>query len=346
MAPWSSAGTSPWATRSPRASATPTPPDPTACAAGPTASPRCWRGRVRRLRLRQPRHPRTQAAPDPRRAARARPRPRTRPGHHPRRRQRRAAPARRHRRPRRGVRRGGRPDRRDRRPRRDVHDLRPGRLRDLPARCAAGWRSSTSAVREIAERHGASSSTCGGCATPRSPGVMDTDRMHLNTAGHQHMALAVLDGLGVAARRSRPLPPIRTPRSSRRELLRAERCRGPATFLGPWVHRRLTGRSSGDSVSPEATHAGPDRTGLAGRVASPRRQPTAPTRGCSSVGRARPSQGRCREFESRHPLHEFQRIPRRRARLLRRSRARQHQVVLGGPQARLRPPPCATRCSR
>ena len=25
--------------------------------------------------------------------------------------------------------------------------------------------------------------------------------------------------------------------------------------------------------------------------------------GCSSVGRARPSQGRCREFESRHPLH-------------------------------------------
>ena len=26
-------------------------------------------------------------------------------------------------------------------------------------------------------------------------------------------------------------------------------------------------------------------------------------RGCSSVGRALPCQGRCREFESRHPLH-------------------------------------------
>ena len=31
--------------------------------------------------------------------------------------------------------------------------------------------------------------------------------------------------------------------------------------------------------------------------------------GCSSVGRARPSQGRCREFESRHPLHTLQDSP-------------------------------------
>ena len=105
-------------------------------------------------------------------------------------------------------------------------------------------------------------------------------------------------------------------------------------FLVPWVHRRLTGRSSGDTVSPRAS--GP----LGRQVAS---APAVVGRhcGCSSVGRSatfprsmsrvrvsssapllpgesrhplpfapgggrrarRSARRRCRELESRHPLH-------------------------------------------
>lgn len=77
---------------------------------------------------------------------------------------------------------------------------------------------------------------------------MDTDRMHLNPVGHQHMAIAVLDALGVEhglvqLERS-------TVERTRREQL-AENARWTREFLLPWVHRRVTGRSSGDSITPK-----------------------------------------------------------------------------------------------
>jgi hypothetical protein len=44
-------------------------------------------------------------------------------------------------------------------------------------------------------------------------------------------------------------------------LTRGEQLRANATwtrdFLGPWVHRRLTGRSSGDSVEVKRPTLGP-----------------------------------------------------------------------------------------
>lgn len=78
---------------------------------------------------------------------------------------------------------------------------------------------------------------------------MDTDRMHLNSAGHHYMALQVLDRLGIA----HPLEPMEVaaaPLRNRRESW-TENARWTREFLGPWVHRRLTGRSSGDGVTPK-----------------------------------------------------------------------------------------------
>jgi lysophospholipase L1-like esterase len=79
--------------------------------------------------------------------------------------------------------------------------------------------------------------------------VMDSDRMHLNASGHQHLAVAVLEALGVPhclqtepAREVQPL--------ARREQWR-ENARWTREFLGPWIHRRVTGRSSGDGVEPK-----------------------------------------------------------------------------------------------
>ena len=63
------------------------------------------------------------------------------------------------------------------------------------------------------------------------------------------MAIAVLDALGVTHALSQlDRAPLVT--RTRREQLR-EDARWTREFLVPWVHRRLTGRSSGDTVSPK-----------------------------------------------------------------------------------------------
>ena len=104
-------------------------------------------------------------------------------------------------------------------------------------------------AREISERHGATLVDMWRMRDVDIAEVMDTDRMHLNAVGHQHIALAVLEALGVdhAEERLRAVPlPV---------LTRADQLRAHATwtrdFLGPWVHRRLTGRSSGDGIAPK-----------------------------------------------------------------------------------------------
>ncbi|GGD08577.1 SGNH/GDSL hydrolase family protein [Nocardioides daphniae] len=104
-------------------------------------------------------------------------------------------------------------------------------------------------VREIADRHDVTVVDMW-----RMRGVdlvthMDDDRMHLNAAGHQYMAMQVLDALNIGHTLERievAPPPVLT----RKEAL-VENARWTKEFLGPWIHRRLTGRSSGDTVSPK-----------------------------------------------------------------------------------------------
>ena len=102
-------------------------------------------------------------------------------------------------------------------------------------------------VREIADQHGALVVDMWRMRDAPAWAIWDDDRMHLNSFGHSHIALAVLDRLGVKHELTEPeLPerPIRTPAEARRQHLRWAR-----EHAGPWVHRRVTGRSSGDTVS-------------------------------------------------------------------------------------------------
>lgn len=74
------------------------------------------------------------------------------------------------------------------------------------------------------------------------------DRMHMSAPGHINMAKRVLevlehdDSIEVP-----PLPPIRE--LSRLEAIRAN-AQWVREFAAPWVVRRVTGRSSGDALSP------------------------------------------------------------------------------------------------
>lgn len=83
----------------------------------------------------------------------------------------------------------------------------------------------------------------------------DADRMHLGPAGHQRMAIEVLDTLGVPHDLA-PLPlqdqPVLTRAEKRRENVEWMR-----TMALPWIHRRLTGRSSGDGLDPKRSTLAP-----------------------------------------------------------------------------------------
>ena len=210
--------------------------------------------------------------------------------------------------PRRGVRRGDRPARRDRREGRDVHDRSTPAARRSTPRSAAGWRSSTSGSARSRRSTTPPSSTCGGCGCPTCPATW-------TPTGCTSTPPAT------STWRCRSSTPSASPtRSSGSRSSRSRSCAGasscartpagPREFLGPWVHRRVTGRSSGDGLTPKHPTLGPDR--VASTDVGRDRFRTACGR--SSVGRARPSQGRCREFESRRPLHVHSRAHSRPAR--------------------------------
>ncbi|MDR6174596.1 lysophospholipase L1-like esterase [Nocardioides zeae] len=111
-------------------------------------------------------------------------------------------------------------------------------------------------VREIADRHGAVVADSWRIAH-RLPGglvasdarLWDVDRMHLGPAGHQFVAMMVLDALGLADHGLAPVPLAEALAVPRLQRARAD-LDWARQHLAPWVQRRLTGRSSGDTITP------------------------------------------------------------------------------------------------
>ncbi|KRB78588.1 SGNH hydrolase [Nocardioides sp. Root190] len=104
-------------------------------------------------------------------------------------------------------------------------------------------------AREIAEKRGATLVDMWRMRGWKVAEVMDEDRLHLNAVGHQSIAIAALDALGVA-HDLQPIDPVAAPVLSAREQRAADLAWARA-HLAPWVHRRVTGRSSGDGVEPK-----------------------------------------------------------------------------------------------
>lgn len=104
-------------------------------------------------------------------------------------------------------------------------------------------------VREIAQRRGAVVLDSWRMHPDHPAAMWSPDRLHLGPLGHEYVAIKVLDTLGIPhtiVESPRSDPPTLPRREARRQQLEWAR-----KHAVPWVHRRLTGRSSGDSIDPK-----------------------------------------------------------------------------------------------
>lgn len=105
-------------------------------------------------------------------------------------------------------------------------------------------------IDELAARHGALVVDLYGAPVLADPRIWDVDRLHLTADGHRRVAEAVWQTLGLTAEDDwrTPLPASVRPGWVARRTADARFAR---EHLGPWIGRRLTGRSSGDGRPPK-----------------------------------------------------------------------------------------------
>lgn len=120
-------------------------------------------------------------------------------------------------------------------------------------------------VRQVADKHGATLVDFWRMREYRDDRMWDVDRMHMSTAGHQQMAIAVLDALHIEHDLAPSVLGQRTVLTTRQR--RAATRDWATSHAAPWVKRRITGTSSGDGLSPRwptlaplsRSHPGGDR---------------------------------------------------------------------------------------
>nr|WP_206323820.1 SGNH/GDSL hydrolase family protein [Streptomyces sp. HNM0574] len=103
-------------------------------------------------------------------------------------------------------------------------------------------------IREAALRHGVAVAETFGHEVVTDPRIWSPDRLHAGPLGHERIAAAVAHALrlpGSSSSWTHPLPPPEAPAPTGWHATGAE-LRWAASFLGPWLGRRLRGRSSGD----------------------------------------------------------------------------------------------------
>ncbi|MEU2255265.1 SGNH/GDSL hydrolase family protein [Nocardia xishanensis] len=102
-------------------------------------------------------------------------------------------------------------------------------------------------IRASAERHGVVVADTTPYPVVTDPRLWSTDRLHAGPLGHQRIADALAYALRLPGADDRWTESLHPPLPARGALsTAANELRWAAAFLGPWLGRRLTGRSSGD----------------------------------------------------------------------------------------------------
>ncbi|MEV5238305.1 SGNH/GDSL hydrolase family protein [Streptomyces cinnamoneus] len=104
-------------------------------------------------------------------------------------------------------------------------------------------------IRRAARRHGVVVAETTRHPVVTDPRLWSPDRLHAGPLGHERIAAAVAHALGLPGSDdswTHPLPPPASSVASAAWRSAAAEARWAAAFLGPWLVRRLRGRSSGD----------------------------------------------------------------------------------------------------
>jgi lysophospholipase L1-like esterase len=137
----------------------------------------------------------------------------------------------------------------------DVTRRLPGRRMILPR-----VQLMNAAVAQTAQRHGAKLVDLWADEEFHAPLLWSIDRLHLNEYGHRRVAAHVLTALGLVPDPTWWQLPT-APQALSWAAARAADAAWVRQYLGPWVKRRLTGRSSGDHITakrPTLTPLRPD----------------------------------------------------------------------------------------
>ena len=105
-------------------------------------------------------------------------------------------------------------------------------------------------VRELAAETDAILNEANDGRYPNDVRFLAFDRLHLNPEGHHRVAQGVLENLGLPfdAGYKIPLPPAKKENPIKKKIINALWI---ATFVIPWLIRRLRGKSSGDGRNPK-----------------------------------------------------------------------------------------------
>ncbi|MGW1747017.1 SGNH/GDSL hydrolase family protein [Streptomyces sp. NPDC002092] len=123
----------------------------------------------------------------------------------------------------------------------------PGRLAPSARPLAPRVLALNDRIREAARRHGVAMVDSWPYPAVADPRMWSADRLHSSPLGHARIAAAVahaLDLPGSDDSWTRPLPPEAVARTGLRAV--GAELRWAGAFLGPWIVRRVRGRSSGD----------------------------------------------------------------------------------------------------
>ncbi len=112
------------------------------------------------------------------------------------------------------------------------------------------------AVGEVADKHGARVVDLWHDEEFHNPRLWSEDRLHMAPAGHLRVAAHVLRALDIEPDPSWLDSPGSAPRRSW-PIARAHDVRWARQHLAPWVKRRLTGTSSGDSIPAKRPNLAP-----------------------------------------------------------------------------------------
>ncbi|MBB1254014.1 SGNH/GDSL hydrolase family protein [Streptomyces sp. OF3] len=142
----------------------------------------------------------------------------------------------------------------------------PARLTPLARPLSSRVRALNDLVRAAAARRDVLVVEAAAHAVVADPRMWSTDRLHASPLGHERIAAALAQGLtlpGSDGSWALPLPPPEVPAPSGLGLAAAE-LRWAVGFLGPWLVRRLRGRSSGDGRTAKRPELRPVAAGSGG----------------------------------------------------------------------------------